>query len=905
MAEASISVAQDKFSCSVCLDLLKDPVTIPCGHSYCMNCIADCWNQEDPKGVYSCPQCRKTFTPRPVICKNVVFAEMMEKLNTQLRCYAGPGDGKKHNLMDATGRSQKTLRNIGSILLTAQENEVLFKHLGRKCTSLCSAVVQVYGADKNSSWVKKCSGVACLVKDSTQRSYFIRVFDIKEGNILFDQDLISTFTINCSRPDFITFAGDAFQFGLNFDSEEEAKHFSSAANKLLVRKWRKSEKRSDPPRQSGLSGNLLKSAEIGTPNHSWHIGHEGWDPNTGFDMNNLDPELKQFFDMCGISEDQLKDKEISKVIFDFIEKKGGVEAVKKELRQGPSGPSGPSGLSEPTLLMATVDKKNPEINNQHYKNKKKISKADIGTPYNFQHIGHVGWDPNIGLDLNNLDPELKQLFDMCGISEDQLKDKETSKVIYDFVEKKGGVEAVKNELRQEKRRDPPNDLVLIKAAASSSKNLKPSNEATSSSVKHHPQEVLEAQCTICTVPFPVSELELHASFCGESPDGVPEKLPCSDLDNISCEEDVIRYAEAQINTTNTFEICVSRDNMVERGLKLWKRQKTGSPVNPLKITFLGEPGVDTGALRKEFLSTMVAGIEKRLFEGDAKKGKMPKYSLNDLDNELFKVAGQIFAVSIAQGGPAPRFMQEWCYEYLATGNIKGNDVHDTEISPLIKMIEDASDLSNYTKEILECGYTGPINIDHKKSILRALALHITTKRIPMLQQLREGLEIYDLIKVMQRKPQECHNLFVIGYNDKVDSHYILSHLAPEMSPTGSTKQVKESKIMEFFQDFLLELEDTQPEDGAAGETLSEPKIMQWITGQAHRHLLVSEREKFKIVIKFDHCCLQHMPKHTVCYPVVSACTNTITFPVVHMVDYESFKTLLQTAVTYGEGFDRI
>ncbi|XDV25291.1 hypothetical protein PO909_029234 [Leuciscus waleckii] len=456
MAEASISVAQDKFSCSVCLDLLKDPVTIPCGHSYCMNCIADCWNQEDPKGVYSCPQCRKTFTPRPVICKNVVFAEMMEKLNTQLRCYAGPGDGKKHNLMDATGRSQKTLRNIGSILLTAQENEVLFKHLGRKCTSLCSAVVQVYGADKNSSWVKKCSGVACLVKDSTQRSYFIRVFDIKEGNILFDQDLISTFTINCSRPDFITFAGDAFQFGLNFDSEEEAKHFSSAANKLLVRKWRKSEKRSDPPRQSGLSGNLLKSAEIGTPNHSWHIGHEGWDPNTGFDMNNLDPELKQFFDMCGISEDQLKDKEISKVIFDFIEKKGGVEAVKKELRQGPSGPSGPSGLSEPTLLMATVDKKNPEINNQHYKNKKKISKADIGTPYNFQHIGHVGWDPNIGLDLNNLDPELKQLFDMCGISEDQLKDKETSKVIYDFVEKKGGVEAVKNELRQEKRRDPPN-----------------------------------------------------------------------------------------------------------------------------------------------------------------------------------------------------------------------------------------------------------------------------------------------------------------------------------------------------------------------------------------------------------------------------------------------------------------
>jgi hypothetical protein len=54
--------------------------------------------------------------------------------------------------------------------------------------------------------------------------------------------------------------------------------------------------------------------------------------------------------------------------------------------------------------------------------------------------------------LNNLDPELKHLFDMCGISEAQLKDKETSKVIYEFIEKKGGVEAVKNELRRQGER---------------------------------------------------------------------------------------------------------------------------------------------------------------------------------------------------------------------------------------------------------------------------------------------------------------------------------------------------------------------------------------------------------------------------------------------------------------------
>lgn len=61
--------------------------------------------------------------------------------------------------------------------------------------------------------------------------------------------------------------------------------------------------------------------------------------------------------------------------------------------------------------------------------------------------------PFFFLQLNNLDPELKNLFDMCGISEAQLKDKETSKVIYDFIEKKGGVEAVKNELRRQGKAD--------------------------------------------------------------------------------------------------------------------------------------------------------------------------------------------------------------------------------------------------------------------------------------------------------------------------------------------------------------------------------------------------------------------------------------------------------------------
>ncbi|MEQ2259735.1 hypothetical protein XENORESO_017184 [Xenotaenia resolanae] len=227
------------------------------------------------------------------------------------------------------------------------------------------------------------------------------------------------------------------------------------------------------------------------------------------------------------------------------------------------------------------------------------------------------------------------------------------------------------------------ELCLIKTSFKISKEIQP--EALESKVA----------CPLCSQLFTRDDICVHASVCGE-------RNPAEDV--TVCEKIHVHYSSVsdfptalkkRMDTSVTFNITVTREDLFQRGMKQWVRQKKASPKNLLSVSFIGEHRIDQGPLRKEFLTEMVRGIEARYFEGDGERGKIPKYSILVYQDHNFKyiakqfisrvsilnyplnslyfchkrTCGEILATSLVQGSPAPNFLTAWCYNFLCKGEM--------------------------------------------------------------------------------------------------------------------------------------------------------------------------------------------------------------------------------------------
>ncbi|XP_042259027.1 NACHT, LRR and PYD domains-containing protein 12-like [Thunnus maccoyii] len=75
-----VSVEERLSCCSLCQDVLKDPVSTSCGHWFCRQCISSYWDQSASSGDSSCPQCAERSRTRPGLQQGGIMAKLKEEL---------------------------------------------------------------------------------------------------------------------------------------------------------------------------------------------------------------------------------------------------------------------------------------------------------------------------------------------------------------------------------------------------------------------------------------------------------------------------------------------------------------------------------------------------------------------------------------------------------------------------------------------------------------------------------------------------------------------------------------------------------------------------------------------------------------------------------------------------------
>ena len=81
MASAGSVLSKEQLLCPICLDLFDQPVSTPCGHNFCRDCVQGYWKSAN---VSQCPMCKQKFSRRPDLKVNTFISEVASQFKKSL-----------------------------------------------------------------------------------------------------------------------------------------------------------------------------------------------------------------------------------------------------------------------------------------------------------------------------------------------------------------------------------------------------------------------------------------------------------------------------------------------------------------------------------------------------------------------------------------------------------------------------------------------------------------------------------------------------------------------------------------------------------------------------------------------------------------------------------------------------
>ncbi|XP_028400112.1 uncharacterized protein LOC114523408 [Dendronephthya gigantea] len=440
----------------------------------------------------------------------------------------------------------------------------------------------------------------------------------------------------------------------------------------------------------------------------------------------------------------------------------------------------------------------------------------------------------------------------------------------------------------------------------------------------------KSKCPTCYRSFPLTEIAEHADTCAELADGFSSsrqtygdllmEFPCDDIIDVDAETSCVAEEvpkNDQINLQECLEalqknIHEARSTIYVRRKLLWEdyvdannHNKWFNPQNSLKVNFIGEKAVDGGGPKREFFCETMKQMEIRLFSDG-----IPVKSTMALTEGHFKVAGLLMASSVLQGGPAPNFLANWVYQFISGGldavTIQVNDVKRDSLKVAVEKIAIATSDSELQEILLgdevmaeldRIGYRRiPTreSVKNKENLIRCICVNeAVVPKIPMLNQLGEGLEQYGLLHEIRKYPELFKPIFTANSSFDITADDLIQRLVVHFSEQQLLKS-KEQDIFKYFTDFIQTL---YYEGICEAPDLKLKDVLKFITGCES---IPPIGFPCSLNVHFRHDC----PSGCKCRPTASTCALVIILPI-HSCSSQELGDLLISALCDCCGFGNL
>ncbi|WAQ95694.1 G2E3-like protein [Mya arenaria] len=400
---------------------------------------------------------------------------------------------------------------------------------------------------------------------------------------------------------------------------------------------------------------------------------------------------------------------------------------------------------------------------------------------------------------------------------------------------------------------------------------------------------IQEECIRCHMMIPLRLLREHAVTCGVTEED--EVLPPFPKKRNVIQTPVCQFA-CTLNGEKLWDISVIRRMLVQQAMEEIEQAPEEEWNRKFCITFIGEEGLDSGGLTREFLTLLYD--HSPVFENS-----VLSFDAQLLEKKHYFLMGQMVTMGILSGHPGPRNLMKHVVDYIVSGRTTGiTDIPVDQLGRLDAVSAIQEMIEKYGDLLEACGFRKVLSVESRQNAVSAMkSYYLFNRFIPSLLQFVEGLKLHGMLDMLRKCPEKAYSYLM--QTEHVDSLTIKGFFKPVFSSDKAEKEDEEVILCNFHQ-FLKKLErgkisciSIDAETGSSSEVNPNTgHLLQALIGCPALPSCITEG-----IITFDH--------KSDYLTTVNTCAPSINFSKLSVIkNYSSFEELMKNVIVGSYGFGR-